>query len=137
MSNVRTSMLFSKRTANPHARLLFSHAYGPRHKCLQSRPQAGFLMPIEREPQPDLDERRLLPKFRDRTRMLTQQQHALDRIIREAEGTQQAHGRRTRSTAGGDARKLRGIPAISRDGIGGAVPGTRPDTLQWLGKDAA
>lgn len=29
------------------------------------------------------------------------------------------------ATAGGDERKLRGIPAIGR-GVGGAIPGTRP-----------
>jgi hypothetical protein len=32
------------------------------------------------------------------------------------------------ATAGGDERKLRGIPAIGR-GVAGAVPGTAPHTL--------
>ncbi len=32
------------------------------------------------------------------------------------------------ATAGGDERKLRGIPAIGR-GVSGAVPGTAPHTL--------
>jgi len=31
----------------------------------------------------------------------------------------------TRATAGGDERKLRGIPAIGR-GVAGAIPGTAP-----------
>lgn len=31
-----------------------------------------------------------------------------------------------RATAGGDERRLRGIPAIGR-GVAGAVPGTRPE----------
>ena len=34
----------------------------------------------------------------------------------------------THATAGGDERKLRGIPAIGR-GVSGAVPGTAPHTL--------
>lgn len=34
----------------------------------------------------------------------------------------------TKATAGGDERKLRGIPAIGR-GVAGAVPGTAPHTL--------
>jgi hypothetical protein len=29
--------------------------------------------------------------------------------------------------AGGDARQLRGIPAVSRSGIGSAIPGTQPE----------
>jgi hypothetical protein len=42
-------------------------------------------------------------------------------------------GRNTRKsqvgTAGGDARALRGIPAVSRSGIGSAIPGTQPEQV--------
>lgn len=33
------------------------------------------------------------------------------------------------ATAGGDARKLRGIPAIAR-GVAGAIPGTSPHSVR-------
>lgn len=35
----------------------------------------------------------------------------------------------TRATAGGDERKLRGIPAIAR-GVPGEIPGSRPDRIR-------
>lgn len=43
------------------------------------------------------------------------------RFAREAGPTPIARG----ATAGGDQRRLRGIPAIGR-GVQGAIPGTRP-----------
>jgi hypothetical protein len=46
---------------------------------------------------------------------------ALERIIAEPIDTIKP----TKATAGGDERKLRGIPAIGR-GVAGAIPGTRP-----------
>lgn len=48
----------------------------------------------------------------------------LARILKE---TAADHPPPTRgATAGGDSRKLRGIPAIGR-GVSGAIPGTRPE----------
>ncbi len=37
---------------------------------------------------------------------------------------------RTYATAGGDHRKLRGIPAIGRS-VQGAIPGTSPHAIRW------
>lgn len=34
------------------------------------------------------------------------------------------------ATAGGDERKLRGLPAIAR-GVQGAIPGTSPHSIRW------
>ena len=91
------------------------------------------------QPQPRIeehDERRLLPRYRDRARLHRDQSDALRTIIDEmtAEELAQAAARRhTPATPSGDARRLRGIPAISRDGMGGASPGTRPeDCIQHI-----
>jgi hypothetical protein len=63
-------------------------------------------------------------------------EHAYNRIINERQADRKAIERilaepvedttkPTKATAGGDERKLRGIPAIGR-GVAGAIPGTRP-----------
>ena len=56
---------------------------------------------------------RLQLMFEDRTKV--------DRIVEDDDGTNGSPG----ATAGGDERRLRGIPAIGR-GCGGAIRGTRP-----------
>ena len=95
-----------------------------------SRLQGGFSMP---QPQPrteEHDERRLLPRYRDRSRLHREQGVALRTVIDEMtneELAQAAARRHGPATLHGDARKLRGIPAISRDGMGGASPGTKPE----------
>lgn len=38
------------------------------------------------------------------------------------------------ATAGGDSRKLRGIPCLSK-GVGGAIAGSSPHQLQWANDD--
>jgi hypothetical protein len=53
----------------------------------------------------------------------------VDRIVREAEGADP--GGVAGVTAGGDERRLRGIPAVGR-GCGGEIRGTRPDRLTWV-----
>ena len=49
----------------------------------------------------------------------------LIRIARETEVTDQPVTTTRGATAGGDERRLRGIPAIGRN-VTGAIPGTRP-----------
>ena len=90
-------------------------------------------------PQPrteEHDERRLLPRYRDRSRLHRDQSDALRTVMdtmSNEELAQAAARRHTPATLGGDSRRLRGIPAVSRDGMGGASPGTRPeDCLQRI-----
>jgi len=75
------------------------------------------------------DERRLLPRYRDRTRLERAQANALREVIDTMSPGELAQmpGRHGPATLPGDARRLRGIPAISRDGMGGASPGTKPE----------
>ena len=59
--------------------------------------------------------------------LLAAQAQQLAEIIQDAD---QPDTQAYRATAGGDERKLRGIPAVAR-GVQGAIPGTRPgDTLR-------
>jgi hypothetical protein len=84
------------------------------------------------------DDARLLPRFRDRARLERSQAQALHRVLGDLstdEIQRLSHTRRHRPpTPAGDAHRLRGIPAVSKDGLGGAIPGTRPDTLRWAGE---
>jgi hypothetical protein len=52
----------------------------------------------------------------------------VDRIVREV-GHEDAPGV-AGGTAGGDERRLRGIPAVGR-GCSGAIRGMRPDRVDW------
>ena len=52
-----------------------------------------------------------------------------DRILREVGADQPDTDTRTYATAGGDERKLRGIPAIGRN-VAGAIPGTSPHRIR-------
>ena len=59
-----------------------------------------------------------------RRQLQTQDHQAVDKAIGE-------HDTRTyTNTPGGDARKLRGIPAIGPN-VTGAIPGTRPGDNLW------
>lgn len=55
--------------------------------------------------------------------LLQAQADQLATVLQEADTTEHEH--RYRTTAAGDERKLRGIPAIGR-GVTGAIPGTSP-----------
>ena len=61
-----------------------------------------------------------------RRQLQAQDQANVDRITREAADD----GQRYANTPGGDARKLRGIPAIGRN-VRGAIPGTVPGDELW------
>ncbi len=67
-----------------------------------------------------------------------QHQHAVDHAVRNATGddTRYPNGDDTQHptyTDPADARQLRGIPAIGgRGSMGGAIIGSRPDTLGWV-----
>lgn len=54
----------------------------------------------------------------------TEHRRTLDRNARDAPGLDSR--RTSHATAGGDSRKLRGIPAIGRS-VAGAIPGTDPE----------
>lgn len=57
-------------------------------------------------------------------------QRHVDRIVEQAEQNPDLDALRlSRATAGGDERKLRGIPAIGR-GVAGAIPGTSPHAVR-------
>lgn len=75
---------------------------------------------------PDLDERRLLPRLRDRTRMLREQARAVELAVREADEVTVGPRRRGPRSAPGDALRLRGIPAVGR-GVAGHVRGSHPE----------
>jgi hypothetical protein len=53
----------------------------------------------------------------------------IDRISRESDSEHIDERAPGRGTAGGDTRKLRGIPAIGR-GVSGAIPGTSPHGIR-------
>lgn len=76
------------------------------------RPAAGLLLAVKHA---DLDEQnaRLMVTIARETA-------TGDEPIRTARG----------ATAGGDERKLRGIPAIGR-GVSGAIPNTSPHKIRW------
>ncbi len=82
------------------------------------------------------DHARLLPRYRERARLEAQQREALRAVLAEMtveEIRAEAEKRRTPPTPAGDGRRLRGIPAIGRDWMGGAIPGSRPtDALRRL-----
>ncbi len=52
------------------------------------------------------------------------QAHQLATILRDID-VEQPHDTPTRATAGGDKRRLRGIPVLA-NGVGSAIPGTNP-----------
>jgi len=56
-------------------------------------------------------------------RLKAGQARELARVVRET--SVEAPKSRPGATAGGDSRKLRGIPCLAR-GVGGAIDGTRP-----------
>lgn len=57
------------------------------------------------------------------------QAKALAEIIRNVDPDDPPTAKIYRTTAGGDERKLRGIPAIGR-GVAGAIPGTNPGDIR-------
>jgi len=61
-----------------------------------------------------------------RRQLQTQDQAKVEHITRDANDD----GRTYTNTPGGDARKLRGIPAIGRN-VRGAIPGTVPGDDLW------
>lgn len=60
--------------------------------------------------------------------LLRAQAEQLATVLQDIDPTQ-LHQQTYRSTAAGDERKLRGIPAIGR-GVTGAIPGTSPHTVR-------
>lgn len=80
-----------------------------------------------------VDEARLLPHLRQRARLeeRTRLHHQESAIVRHQTSTAMAKG--TTSTAGGDKRKLRGIPVQAR-GVGSVQPGTQPEQQATKGK---
>lgn len=60
---------------------------------------------------------------------LTQEQRELRRNLDRIQNGHLDSNRVSRATAGGDNRKLRGIPAIGR-GVTGAIPGTTPHNVR-------
>ena len=70
-------------------------------------------------PLPPIGEARLNRTLRNHQLHITQAQ-SVARACREAQDT-----KTYKTTAAGDERKLRGIPAIGR-GVTGAIPGTTP-----------
>jgi len=75
------------------------------------------------------DDHQLLPRFRAKWKREREHSVAVERAVSAAEAENrevEVPARVPRGTLPGDARKLRGIPAISRFGMGGAIPGTRP-----------
>jgi len=61
----------------------------------------------------------------------TNEQQNLNKILAQADTNPDLNSRTiTRATAGGDERKLRGIPAIGR-GVAGAINNTSPHTIHW------
>lgn len=58
--------------------------------------------------------------------LLQAQAQQLAEVLRD---TDLPDERTYRATAGGDERRLRGIPAIGR-GVTGAIPGTRPGSVR-------
>jgi hypothetical protein len=87
-----------------------------------------------------VDDARLLPHLRKRTRLeeRTRLEHQQAAIFRNQHAEALAQGRDTskpnRSTAGGDKRKLRGIPVQAR-GVGSVQPGTQPEQQATRGQD--
>lgn len=62
-------------------------------------------------------------------------QHRVDKAIRDAIDTthQQQQLAEANMRLPGDPWALRGIPAVGgRGSVGGAISGSRPDTLAWL-----
>lgn len=45
-------------------------------------------------------------------------------------GTVELHANDSRRSAPGDPMKLRGIPVTGVKGVGGTMPGTRPDSIR-------
>lgn len=87
-----------------------------------------------------VDDARLLPHLRQRSRLeeRTRLEHQQAAIFRNQHAEALAEGRDTtmptRSTAGGDRRKLRGIPVQAR-GVGSVQPGTQPEQQATRGQD--
>lgn len=65
---------------------------------------------------------RILPRFDAHNQRIQDEQKLARILVEVGEPAPQAIGH---ATAGGDERRLRGIPAIGR-GVAGAVPGTAP-----------
>lgn len=88
---------------------------------------------------PSVDEARLRPHLRERARLeeRTRLHHQQAAIFRTQHSEALAEGRDTsmptRSTAGGDKRKLRGIPVQAR-GVGSVQPGTQPEQAATRGQ---
>lgn len=66
----------------------------------------------------------ILPRFNQRQER-AERERKIARIILEA-GPEETPATVARATLAGDARRLRGLPAIGR-GVGGTIPGTSPE----------
>jgi len=73
----------------------------------------------------ELEQARLLPRFRDRAAMLAEQRAVLRKAVRDA--VEEGRSISTPQTAAGDPRDLRGLPAVGVRGVGGVIPGTQPE----------
>jgi hypothetical protein len=72
-----------------------------------------------------LDNARLLPRFRARAAMLAEQRALLRNAVSEA--VDEGRSIETPQTAAGDPRDLRGLPAVGVRGVGGVIRGTQPE----------
>ena len=78
----------------------------------------------------------LLPRYREveldhRERQLSPE---VEKALREAADEELVTA--NPYAAAGDPQRLRGLPAIGgRGSIGGAIAGTRPDTLSWVKRE--
>ncbi len=71
-----------------------------------------------------VDEARLLVRFRDRAEMMAEQRAVLRKAV--ADAVDEGRSVERPQTAAGDPRDLRGLPAIGVRGVGGAIAGTDP-----------
>jgi hypothetical protein len=72
-----------------------------------------------------LDDARLLPRFRGRAAMLAKQRAVLRKAV--AAAVDEGRSIEMPQTAAGDPRDLRGLPAVGVRGVGGVIPGTQPE----------
>lgn len=85
---------------------------------------------LDRAPS-QLDDARILPRFRERARLVAGQREALQQAAEAArEEERETRLARTFVPEPGD---LRGIPVVGR-GVGGVSPGTQPETHATTGR---
>jgi hypothetical protein len=100
------------------------------HVCILCRPPdttpvAGAKIAGVTVRREQLDDARLLPRFRDRAAMLAEQRAVLRKAV--ADAVDEGRSIEMPQTAAGDLRDLRGLPAVGVRGVGGVIPGTQPE----------